>query len=154
MSVAHNRNPAFSIAPVAVLTGVAVTAGAAGDGDPVAGLVVDTHAEGAQRYNAVCAIVHVSAVLGASETAQLTLQWQASATSGGTYADVGPAFAFPAIGDGDAGTYTGIWAADLDLAQTPHRYVRLVRTITLSRSATDVATLGGAGFFTPEVRPA
>jgi len=151
--VAHSRNPAFGIVPVAVLTGVAVTAGASGDGDAVAGLVVDTLPDGAQRYNALCAIVHVSAVLADTESAQLTLQWQSSATSGGTYANVGDAFVFPAIVADDDATFTGTYAADVDLAKSEHRYFRLMRTITLSASGTDVATLSGAGFFTPEVKP-
>ena len=154
--VAHHRNPAFQIAAFRALGSVAVTAGAGDDGVATAsGVEVDTLLASDQRYNALCAVVDVSAVLGDGETAVVELQWYSAAASGGSFAAVGSKVTGATLTGGSGGsTETQILKADVDLALSENRYWKLYRTVTCSAANTDVVTLAGIGFSLPEKRPA
>jgi len=118
-----------------------VTAGAAGDGLEVNGLVIDR-----QDAHSAKLFVASKATLAAAETltVQVTIQ-DGDAVGGGDMADNTTHLAAAAVvttltGGGGGTTETGLYELALDLSSYK-RYVRVQIEPTLSASGTDVATV-------------
>lgn len=120
------------------LTGVAVTAGGAGDDTEVNGIWIDR-----LGFSSLKVVLPYTATLGATETLSVAANIQDASDDQGTgAADFGDALASTVQATGATGgsTETGVVEMDVDLSAA-NRFVRVQFTPDLSRANTDTAEL-------------